>query len=562
MADTRYAEQLLAVVTDATRTVNTRFVTFLTVGVYVAVTIASTTDEMLLKGSLVTLPLLNTQIPISGRFGFYTVAPWLLVGLHVDLLLQLSMLGAKLAQFNAELSQLDDTQREQFRHRMPSFYYVQFLAGETPSRFLHVISGLVICGSMIVLPLLLLSWTQVRFLALHDSEVTWSQRLAVIADVVMILAFLWRPLAAREAARRGRPDPGARARLRKLISLQVLVGTVCAVVLVLSIVAVIPGDQPGAGYWFSMRNLNLRGRVLTKEPLTPQAINALADGDVQRREQELAGVSRLNSLQGRDLRHANFFNAVLPRLDLRSEQTQLQGADLQWAQMQEVLLDDANLQDTKLRGAQLQGASLVRAKLHDADLSYAQLQDAKLGGATLQGATLRNAQLQGADLSAARAGAIDLTDAQLQGANLRGAQLQGANLSGASLQGADLSGAHLDGAQGRGANLKGALLTGTVLDGAKLTDANLELTGLDRSFGKTAGDASPAQLADYLGDLACGDAYVARGLAAQALSSGDAARRALTSVLLKRAESSADCRGVELLPANARAALERQAEAK
>lgn len=117
MAETReqYAEQLLALVGDATRTVNTRLVTFLTVGVYVGVTIASTTDEMLLKSTLVTLPLLNTQIPISGRFGFYTVAPWLIVVLHLDLLLQLSMLGAKLANFGAEIAPFSDEQRARFR---------------------------------------------------------------------------------------------------------------------------------------------------------------------------------------------------------------------------------------------------------------------------------------------------------------------------------------------------------------------------------------------------------------------------------------------------------------
>src|SRR5215470_19497673 len=126
MGDTREqdAADLLGLVNEAARAVSTRFVTFLTVGVYIAITIASTTDEMLVKGSLVTLPLLNTQIPISGWFGFYTVAPWLIVGLHVDLLLQLSMLGNKLSTFNAAVAELDDVPRRRFRDRMPTFYYV------------------------------------------------------------------------------------------------------------------------------------------------------------------------------------------------------------------------------------------------------------------------------------------------------------------------------------------------------------------------------------------------------------------------------------------------------
>lgn len=567
MADPReqYAEQLLVVVTDAARTVSTRFVTFLTVGVYVAVTIASTTDEMLVKGSLVKLPLLNTEIPISGWFGFYSVAPWLIVILHLDLLLQLSMLGSKLTHFNAESAPLSEEQRRRFRDRMPNYYYVQFLAGEAPSRFLHLLSGLVICGSMILLPLLLLCWIQLRFLALHDVAVTWSHRLAVIADVLVVLAFLWRPLSARDAQRLQR-DASTRGPLRRLLSLQILVLAVCAGVLVFSVVASIPDERGAQGPWFDMRNLNLRERVLTKDTLSPQAINALSDGDVQRREQELAKVSRLSFLQGRDLRFANFFNAVLPRLDLRSRrengeliETRLQGADLQFAQMQQVLLDDANLQGALMRGAQLQGGSLPRAGLQGVDLTQAQLQQANLAGAQLSGAVLREALMQGADLSAAVLHGTNLTQAHLQGANLRNAQLQGADLSGATLQGADLSEAQLEGASLRGADLRGALLHGATIGKADLTDADLELTGVSQS-GSARGAVDPGTLVPYLLKLACADAYTARGLSAQALSSPDPGRQALNKALLARLDADAACRGLQLLPEATRAALQRQVQ--
>jgi hypothetical protein len=96
----QYAEKLLGSVNDAANAVSTRFVTFISVGACVAVTVASTTHEMLLRASnLVTLPLLNAQIPIIGPFGFYTIAPWLIVLLHSDLLVQLSILGNELARF-------------------------------------------------------------------------------------------------------------------------------------------------------------------------------------------------------------------------------------------------------------------------------------------------------------------------------------------------------------------------------------------------------------------------------------------------------------------------------
>lgn len=102
----QHAERLLDIVNDTARAVGTRFVTFLTVGVYVALTIAATTDEMVVRPSLVTLPLLNTKIPISGLFGFYTIAPWLIVFLHWDLLLQLSMLDGKLSRFRGDVDKL------------------------------------------------------------------------------------------------------------------------------------------------------------------------------------------------------------------------------------------------------------------------------------------------------------------------------------------------------------------------------------------------------------------------------------------------------------------------
>src|SRR5436190_13089342 len=108
MSDSRdqLAEKLLGSVNDAAAAVSSRFVTFVSVGAYVAVTVASTSHEMLLRATnLVTLPLLNAQIPIIGAFGFYTIAPWLIVLLHSDLLLQLSILSTELERFESELAQ-------------------------------------------------------------------------------------------------------------------------------------------------------------------------------------------------------------------------------------------------------------------------------------------------------------------------------------------------------------------------------------------------------------------------------------------------------------------------
>lgn len=596
----QHAERLLDIVNDAARAVGTRFVTFLTVGVYIALTIAATTDEMVVRASLVTLPLLNTKIPISGLFGFYTIAPWLIVFLHWDLLLQLSMLDGKLSRFRGDVDQLPAEQATQLRDRVASSYYVQFLLCD-PSRIV-VLSRLIIGLSMIVYPLGLLLATQVRFLPFHSSDVTWLHRVAVIVDFLLIL-FLWPELSAANHHAEAQPAGW----FRKLASVPPLVGLVCVTTLVLCLlVATIPEDAPEASpvdqpstsiwstvqsRWFAARNLNLREKVLTANALSAEAINALNQGDLEEQEQELKKVSPLNFLQGHDLRYANLFHAVLPKLDLRTQRadsgrlivTRLRGADLRYAAMQRVLLDEADLRQADLEAAELQGASLWLAQLQEANLSAAHLQEARLGGAGLQRARAANAQLQGADLSGAQLQDVDLSGGQLQGANLQRASLQGADLSGAALQGADLSDAHLEGANLRAAKLQGAVLRGTVISGADFKDANLDLTdplpvtqphaiegakfGRCREaqsavFKQCTGQSDGVYLQNLMRcliDLACADAYIARGLSWQTLHGSDPHRQLLATALTAD-ESHLDCPGLKLLPATVKGDLERFAK--
>jgi hypothetical protein len=75
------------------------------------------------------------------------------------------------------------------------------------------------------------------------------------------------------------------------------------------------------------------------------------------------------------------------------------------------------------------------------DLNEAILQNARLKKANLSEARLRRVDLRGADLSGA-----DLREASLWGANLREADLREADLRGANLLAADLRGAYLQGA--------------------------------------------------------------------------------------------------------------------
>ncbi len=120
------------------------------------------------------------------------------------------------------------------------------------------------------------------------------------------------------------------------------------------------------------------------------------------------------------------------------------------------LLDEALqecLEEAVSNEADLQGASLLFANLEEAFLNGANLRMANLGGANLRRAALWNADLQGADLSGA-----NLEGAYLENANLQMASMFLANLRGANLVWADLEGAYLDAIDLRGADLSGANL--------------------------------------------------------------------------------------------------------
>jgi len=568
MADTReqYAEKLLGAVNDAAGAVSSRFVTFVSVGAYIAVTVAATTHEMLLRASsLVTLPLLNAQIPIIGAFGFYTIAPWLIVLLHSDLLLQLSILSNELVRFDQETAPLPDQQRGMLRQRVANFYYVLYLTGQAPSRFLHLLSAFITWVTTVVLPLALLLWIQIRFLPFHSHFDTWLHRAAILTDVTLILFILMPRLWPLVKAPRG--GPAWQLLLRRAVSVPVLILASCAGIVAVSLLVVtIPDDANGGPTWFT-QNMQLRERVLTANALTPEDINALRDNPPEKLTEVLSKVTPFQALQGRDFRYADLFNAVLPKLDLRAvridggqpsaplpadcetrrdcvdppecvqtglERTRLAGANFGWASMQQAMFDDAILDGADLSWAKVQYGSFARSHMNDANLSSARLASTRFDQAKLCGANLGEASMPKASLAGA----------WLRGANLHGADLSGANLAGADLRGADLSGTNLGGAVLRGCRLQGAVLRGARLDGAVMDGVNVDFTDLTAA---RAGDrAAAAGVVEFLVGLACEDAATARGIAWQALRSA-----ARDGVALSRAMSDAtgraDCAGVQSL---------------
>lgn len=158
----------------------------------------------------------------------------------------------------------------------------------------------------------------------------------------------------------------------------------------------------------------------------------------------------------------------------------LQGADLQAAQLFLADLASADLTSSNLRGADLVDADLTNAALVGADLRDADLTVARFAGADLTGATLGGDNGFGARLSDANLTGVVWTDSLLDEISLNGTILSFADLRGWRAWGIGAQGASFD-----HANLAGARL-GLIAPGADFTNASLQGVGFEGLIGLPA----------------------------------------------------------------------------
>ncbi|MDH5178386.1 MAG: pentapeptide repeat-containing protein [Gammaproteobacteria bacterium] len=518
---TKQLGELVGAANDAAKTVRNVHITFLLLCVYFGLIIASTTDVQLLKIDPVNLPLLNVKLPI---LEFYVITPWMLVLLHFNLLVQCYLLASKLHSFNALSEKCDDAAVLKLqRDRLWTFWLVHAIVDQQHPRLMRLFINAMMVISLIVLPLFILTWAELRFIPFHSQAITWSHRIVILVDCVLLWLIwprivisadeqtrwwwqLWHGL-----KRRIRRTPQHLSRVgvyladklswRETAALvspidyqargqsSLAVTSVSLFIIAWCIAAIPSSDEFGrrVDEWFMAKafyslsglpfrqNLIIENQVILQGQLDTQSINALLGKNEKAKQTAMDKVIGID-LRNRDLRFALFNHCSLPKIILKG--VQLQGAEFWNTQLQGANLNGAQLQSVSLRGAWLQGADLRNAQLQGAKLYETKLQGASLWGATLQGANLGFAQLQGANLVMAQLQGANLARAQLQGADLYKVQLQGADLEGAQLQGADLGGAQLQGANLQEAQLQGAYLSGAQLHGVDFSTSNLDLSWL------------------------------------------------------------------------------------
>ncbi|TKV98119.1 hypothetical protein SEVIR_9G539100v4 [Setaria viridis] len=201
---------------------------------------------------------------------------------------------------------------------------------------------------------------------------------------------------------------------------------------------------------------------LLREGLADYINERLGWKKVDSSEAELTRKDVIKCIQAQRVR---FRGVNLSGLDL--SKLDLSEVDFSYACIKNTDFSCANLYKAKF-GVEASSSSFQNAILRECEFVGANLQDS-----ILDGANLRSANLQDACLTRCSFIETDLHSAHLQTANLTSANLSGANLEAANLKGAKLSGTNLQGANLQRAYLREVDLRDTLLTGAKLGGANL-----------------------------------------------------------------------------------------
>lgn len=489
---------LLEAVNRSSDTAHTAWLIFLGLMAYLMIAVAGVTHRDLLLETPVALPLLQVSVPQSQFFQF---APILLVLFHIGVVSQLVLLARKTLELDRAVTALESSslRAHPLRLELDNFFFVQAMAGpqrsHVMSAFLHGMSWL----TLVLLPVILLLFIQIRYLPFHDEAVTSAHRVALLADISMLLLigiFLTRAEPSFPLAfwRTSRDHPVTFAGTAVLLA---IIGFFSL------FVATIPGEtldrlalSTGLVQRPQMTGATTRGRSVVAPSIMGFALpfaTARTDGtlfgvfhrNIVATDLDLAsskdGKDAVLVLRGRDLRYAKL------------DRTDLHGADMTSADLFGASLTGANLADARLQCADLSGlyltddrASALCASARSANFSRANLKGAVLAGIDARGATFDEAAMDGANFSYGLLTGASFANAQLQRADFSGgAQLQGANFLLTSLQGADFGGASLPLADFSSSQMQAVNFRQADLYGALMRDSDLE--GTDLSYAKLEG---------------------------------------------------------------------------
>ena len=395
---------LLEAVNRSSDTANTAWLLFIGLMAYLLITVAGVTHKDLLLNAAITLPVLQVNIELTR---FFLFAPIVLVLLHLGVVGQLVLLARKTLEFGSSIRMLEisDQRTHPLRLELDNFFFVQAMAGPERSRivsiFLHGMSWL----TLVALPLAMLLYIQIVFLPYHDVGITWVHRVAVLADIALLVfigVFLTRSETSFFRA-------FWRTSLHHPLSLLVTAGLLVAVACFSLFVVTIPGepvDRLAAASSTERSAVERGGRYVFGYAVPGvsvsdnEAVLGLFHRNIQVIDQDLVvdkdvtpGEPTLN-LRNRDLRFARLDRTDLHQADMTG--SNLDGASLVGADLRGVWMQCGNL-DELLLTEDRRAARCTSARA--ANFYKARLGEAKMAGVDLRGARMEEAQLAGAELS-------------------------------------------------------------------------------------------------------------------------------------------------------------------
>ena len=202
---------LLNAANDAAKREATQYFFLVTLLVSLAVAVGGTTHRKLLLEEPIRVPIFNLALPLTG---FDVVAPSIFVVLHFYVFAQICVMVGKLraavAVAEAEAARIGEGLAV-ILARVDNFPVAQMMVGRAAGRGSAAMTAMAWI-TLIVAPLLLPPFFQVRFLPYQDPAVTWVHR-GLLALDLGLLWWLWpravRPQKNDDGRTRPRRDVGA-----------------------------------------------------------------------------------------------------------------------------------------------------------------------------------------------------------------------------------------------------------------------------------------------------------------------------------------------------------------
>jgi uncharacterized protein YjbI with pentapeptide repeats len=409
----------LRVIEEESKNARTLFFGTLLACVYSWLTIASTTDVLLLTNSSSSpLPIIGAAIPIVS---FFVVGPLMLFLLYIYQHLHLQRLWERLADLPAVFPDGRSLGKRAYPWLLTGLVYSfnPYLKGRRPP-LSRLQAGVSLLVAWWLMPLTItLFWG--RYLRRHDWTGT-TLHIVVLVGAIAAGILLYQLAATTLRGQRKNPASFMATLMTATMYKRLLWILALAVVVYIfsfGIIEGVPPDFEPVDGDQSLIHANLSASDPRKwVPRLFQATGYKPFADL--READVS--TRLPNWKGQEEDELNLV-----------KRGRLRGSNIRFADASRAFLVGADL-----NRANLQGIYLYQANMRRADLAWADLKEAFAYEADFQGTILQNADLR----------AVDFTGSNLSGANLKGARLDGANFENVNLNKTNLGGTSLTAVKG------------------------------------------------------------------------------------------------------------------